>query len=88
MKKERKIPMRKCIGCGQQKPKKDLIRVVKTKENEVFVDRTGKVNGRGAYICDNLECLNGAIKTRALNRAFEMEIKNEQYEDLKNSISK
>ena len=80
--------LRKCIACNEHKTKDQLIKVVKNKSGEINIDTSGKLNGRGAYICDNLECLNGAIKTRALNRAFEMEIKNEQYEDLKNSISK
>ncbi len=82
----KKIPMRRCIGCGESKPKKELIRVVKNKENEVFLDKTGKANGRGAYICFNKECLEKAIKTKAINRAFEMEISDETIEELKESI--
>lgn len=78
--------MRRCIGCGESKPKKELIRVVKNKENEVFLDKTGKANGRGAYICFNKECLEKAIKTKAINRAFEMEISDETIEELKESI--
>ncbi|SHG94869.1 hypothetical protein SAMN02745245_00122 [Anaerosphaera aminiphila DSM 21120] len=86
MAKIKKVPMRKCIGCGNSKPKKELIRIVKNKDNEIFLDKTGKKNGRGAYICFNEECLEKAIKSKALNRAFEMEIKEETYNDLFNSL--
>lgn len=86
MAKIKKVPMRKCIGCGNSKPKKELIRIVKNKDNEIFLDKTGKKNGRGAYICFNEECLEKAVKSKALNRAFEMEIKEETYNDLFNSL--
>ena len=78
----RKIPMRTCIGCRQSKEKKELIRIVRDKENNVFVDLTGKQNGRGAYICKDSECLKKAIKTKALNRAFKVEVSDEVYEKL------
>ena len=78
----RKIPMRTCIGCRQSKAKKELIRIVRDKENNVFVDLTGKQNGRGAYICKDSECLKKAIKTKALNRAFKVEVSDEVYEKL------
>jgi len=86
MKKQRKVPMRKCIGCGESKSKFDLVRIVKNKENEIFVDDTGKANGRGAYICKDPDCLNKAIKTHALNKAFGMNISDSVYEDLKSSL--
>lgn len=86
MKKERKIPMRTCIGCREMKAKQELIRVVKNKENEIFIDRTGKANGRGAYLCNDKDCLEKAIKTRALNKAFSMEINEQTYEELRKSI--
>lgn len=86
MAKVRKIPMRKCIGCGVNKPKKELIRVVKNKEEGILLDKTGKVNGRGAYLCLDEECLNKAIKSKALNRAFDMEISEETYDELRKSI--
>ncbi|MDO5300949.1 MAG: YlxR family protein [Tissierellia bacterium] len=82
MQKVKKVPMRKCIGCGEQRPKKELIRVIKNKENEVFVDLTGKANGRGAYIDRDPQCLAKAIKSKALNRAFHMEIPKETYDEL------
>lgn len=86
MKKIKKIPMRKCIGCGENKPKKELIRVVKNKENEIFLDKTGKANGRGAYLCYDENCLNKAIKSKALNRAFESNIDEETIKTLEDSI--
>lgn len=87
MAKIKKVPMRKCIGCNENKPKKELIRVVKNKDGEIFLDETGRKNGRGAYICFNNECLEKAIKSKALNRAFEMQIENTTYDDLRESIN-
>lgn len=82
----KKIPMRKCIACGVQKPKKELIRVVKNKENEVSVDFTGKANGRGAYICNDKSCFDLAIKKNAFNRALETKIEDEVFEKLKERL--
>lgn len=82
----KKVPMRTCIGCNEVKPKKELIRVVKTTEGEVLLDFTGKKNGRGAYVCHDISCLEKAIKTKRLSRAFEMPIENEVYEKLKIEI--
>jgi len=82
----KKIPIRTCIGCNEGKPKKELIRVVKTAEGEVSIDATGKKNGRGAYICPDISCLEKAIKTKRLSRTFEMPIENELYENLRNQI--
>lgn len=79
----KKMPQRTCIGCNEKKDKKELIRIVKNKENEIQIDRTGKMPGRGAYLCDNVECLNKAIKTKRLERTFEMTIGNEIYENLR-----
>lgn len=78
--------MRTCVGCREAKPKQELIRVVKNKENEIFIDRTGKANGRGAYLCNDQCCLEKAIKSKALNRAFSMEINEQTYEELRKSI--
>ncbi|MDO5650429.1 MAG: YlxR family protein [Gallicola sp.] len=86
MKKVKKIPVRKCIGCGVAKPKKELVRIVKNKENEIFLDETGKANGRGAYLCYDEECLKKAIKSKALNRAFESAIDEETIKSLEDSI--
>ena len=82
----KKIPIRTCIGCNEAKPKKELIRIVKTSEGDVTVDLTGKKNGRGAYICPSISCLEKAIKTKRLSRAFEMPIENELYEKLRAEI--
>ena len=86
MVKTRKIPMRTCIGCREQKQKRDLIRVVKNKDGEIFIDKTGKANGRGTYLCNDKNCLEKAIKSKALNRAFTTEISEEVYEKLINSV--
>ena len=82
----KKIPMRTCIGCNNAKPKKELIRIVKSSDGEVSIDFTGKKNGRGAYVCRDISCLEMAIKTKRLSRTFEMPIENEVYEKLKIEI--
>ena len=81
------IPQRTCIGCNEVKNKNELIRIVKNKEGNIFVDKTGKANGRGAYICDNMECLEKMIKTKRLERTFEMTISPEIYENLRGEMS-
>ena len=86
MMKKRKIPLRKCVGCNQNKPKKELIRVVKNKSNQIDVDLTGKANGRGAYICNDPECFKKAKKSKSLNRALETGIPDEIYDDLLEEI--
>ncbi len=86
--KARKIPMRKCIGCMESFPKKALCRIVKTKENEIFFDSTGKLNGRGTYICKNIECFNKAIKSKRLSKSLEAEIPDGVYEAIKAVIEK
>ena len=78
----KKIPMRMCTGCREMKPKKELIRVVKNSEGEIKLDTTGKLNGRGAYICKCSECLKKAQKSNALSRAFECNVSNEIYIEL------
>lgn len=70
----KKIPMRTCIGCGTSKPKKELIRIVLSGEGEILLDKTGRANGRGAYLCDDPACLQRAIKRKALNRAFRTQV--------------
>lgn len=80
------IPNRTCIGCNQIKPKKELIRIVKNKEGNIFIDKTSKANGRGAYLCDNIECLEKAIKTKKLERTFEIKVNTEVYEDLRGEM--
>jgi len=82
----KKIPIRTCIGCNESKPKRELIRIVKTSDGDVSIDLTGKKNGRGAYICPSVSCLEKAIKTKRLSRAFEMPIENELYEKMRTEI--
>ena len=80
------IPQRTGIGCNSQKNKKDLIRVVKNKDGIISIDKTGKANGRGAYICDNVDCLEKAIKTKRLEKIFDTKISEEIYENLRGVI--
>ena len=84
---QKKIPMRQCTGCREMKPKKELIRVVKSPESEISIDFKGKKPGRGAYICPNAECLKKAMKSRALERAFDMKIPEEVYGLLSKQIT-
>ena len=78
----KKIPLRQCLGCREMKPKKELLRVVRTPEGTVTLDLRGKANGRGAYVCPNTECLKRAIRSKALSRAFDTEIPQEVYDNL------
>ncbi len=84
--KSKKIPLRKCIGCGEMKPKSELVRVVKNKENEISVDLKGKANGRGAYVCKDIECFENAEKSRRLQRALQTNIPEEVYRKLEEEI--
>jgi predicted RNA-binding protein YlxR (DUF448 family) len=84
--KVRKVPERTCVGCQEIKPKKTLIRIVRTPENVLMVDPTGKANGRGAYICPRSECLEAAIKSKRLARALEVTISPEDLERIKKDI--
>lgn len=86
--KTRKIPMRKCIGCMESFPKKELCRIVKNKENEIKLDLTGKQNGRGTYICKKAECFEKAVKTKRLSKSIEQEISEELYESIMQEISR
>ena len=79
MQKQRKIPLRQCVGCRTMKDKKALVRSVKTPEGEICVDATGKKSGRGAYSCPDAQCLQKARKSRALERAFETAIGEDIY---------
>ncbi len=79
----KKIPQRTCIGCNSKKSKKEFIRIVKDKEGNIQIDRTGKLPGRGAYICDDVSCLDKAIKSKRLEKAFETKIEDKIYEELR-----
>lgn len=82
----KKQPQRTCMGCNQKKDKNQLIRIVKNKDNEISIDRTGKKEGRGAYICDDIKCLERLIKSKRLEKIFEMTISQEIYESLRGVI--
>lgn len=82
----KKIPMRQCVGCREMKPKKELVRVVKSPEGVISMDLKGKAPGRGAYVCRNLECLRRAIKSKALERGFETAIPQEVYDRLQTEL--
>ena len=84
--KVKKIPLGMCTGCMEMKPKKELIRVVKSPEGEVSVDLTGKKSGRGAYVCKNTECLEKAFKAKRLSRNLDVVIDEEIYNRLRNEI--
>ena len=82
----KKIPLRMCVGCREKKPKPELIRIVRKPEGEIVTDTTGKISGRGAYICKCVDCLNRAEKTGALSRAFETKISDEVYLALREAL--
>jgi len=84
----KKIPQRSCVVCRTKKDKNELIRIVRNQANEINIDESGKKPGKGAYICDSLECLEKGIKSKALKRALEVEIPEEIYENLRERISK
>ena len=85
--KPRKIPMRMCVGCREMKPKGSLLRVVKPQEGDAHIDRTGKAAGRGAYVCESIECLKKAEKIRALDRALDTKIEPEVFRALESQIT-
>ena len=82
----KKIPLRQCIGCGEMKSKKEMIRVLKTTEDEIVIDATGRKNGRGAYICPSMECFKKAVKSKGLERSLKMAIHKEVYEALEKEM--
>ena len=83
----KKIPLRQCIGCGQMKSKKEMLRIIKTAEDEVFLDATGKKNGRGAYICRDVVSLEKAQKTKGLERSLKIAISKEVYDALRKELN-
>lgn len=82
----KKIPMRQCVGCREMKPKKELVRVVKSPQGEISMDLRGKAPGRGAYVCHSLDCLRRARKSRALERGFDTAIPQEVYDRLEQEL--
>ena len=83
---QRKIPLRRCTGCNEQKPKKELVRVVRSPQGEIALDRVGKMPGRGAYLCPSAQCLAKARKAKRLERALDAQIPPEAYERIEQEI--
>ena len=84
----KKVPMRQCVGCAEMKSKKELLRIIKTPEDEVKLDATGRKNGRGAYICASMECLKKAQKSKGLERSLKTAIPADIYQNLEEEMSK
>ena len=84
---KRKIPSRQCIGCGEMKEKREMLRVIKTPENVIVLDVTGKKNGRGAYLCHSVDCFRKAVKLKALEKSLKTAIPTEVYEKLEKELS-
>lgn len=82
----KKVPQRQCVGCKEMKPKKELLRVIRTPEEEIILDTTGKKNGRGAYLCSSLECLKMARKSKGLERSLKAAIPEEVYDHLEKEM--
>ncbi len=82
----KKIPQRQCIGCGEMKNKKEMIRIIKTPQEEILIDVTGKKNGRGAYICKSSDCFRKAVKSKGLERSLKVGIPHEVYEELEKEL--
>lgn len=82
----KKVPQRQCVGCREMRAKREMLRVIRTPEEEVVLDATGKKNGRGAYLCQSLDCLKKARKTRGLERSLKVSIPDEVYEKLEKEM--
>lgn len=83
----KKVPMRRCVGCGESRSRKELIRIIRTPEGSITIDATGRGNGRGAYICPNAGCLGRAQKSRGLERSLKEAVPPEIYETLEKEMS-
>ena len=84
---QKKQPTRKCVGCQEMRLKKELTRVIRTPDGEICIDATGKKNGRGAYLCNSMECLKKAQKNKGLERSFKMSLSNEIYAGLEKEFT-
>lgn len=82
----KKIPLRKCTGCQEMKSKKEMIRILRTAQDGIILDATGRKNGRGAYLCPSMDCFNKAVKNRGLERSLKEKVPDETYESLKREI--
>ena len=85
---KRKVPMHKCVGCGEMKPKKELLRILRTEDEGIVLDTTGKKNGRGAYICYSRDCFTKAVKNKGLERSFKQAVPAEVYGHLEKEMEK
>ncbi len=85
---KKKIPLRQCVGCHEMKSKKEMIRILKTADEGVIIDTTGRKNGRGAYICPDSECLEKAIKSKGIEKSLKIAISNDVYDSLKEELKK
>jgi len=88
MLKKRKVPLRKCLGCNEMKPKKELIRIVRSPEGKVDIDKVGKAPGRGCYICPSIDCLEAAVKANRVEKALEVTVDSEVYNRLREQLQK
>jgi len=86
--KHKKVPMRMCLGCKEMKPKKELIRIVRTVQGDIIIDVTGKKSGRGAYVCKNDTCIDSAVKAERLSKALDIKVNNETAFRIKEDINK
>lgn len=84
---KKRVPLRKCTGCGQMKPKKELVRVVRSVDGDVSLDLTGRKSGRGAYVCRDIECLKAARKARRFERAFDCPIPEQVYDKMEEELT-
>ncbi len=82
----RKVPLRQCIGCGEMKSKKEMVRILRTESGEIVLDATGKKNGRGAYLCPRMDCLRRAAKSKGIERSFKMPVPQEVYAALEKEM--
>lgn len=87
MLKKRKVPLRKCLGCNEMKPKKELIRIVRSPEGKVDIDKIGKAPGRGCYICPQMQCLENAIKAKRVEKALEVPVGEDVYNKLREQLA-
>lgn len=87
MLKKRKVPLRKCLGCNEMKPKKELIRIVRSPEGKVDIDKVGKAPGRGCYICPNIKCLEAAVKANRVEKALETTVDAEIFKRLREQLA-
>ena len=82
----KKVPLRQCIGCGEMKSKKEMVRILKTESGEIVLDATGRKNGRGAYLCPSMDCFHKAVKGRGIERSFKMAVPKEVYAALEKEM--